>query len=305
MWDEYSAICGITEQELHSQLSADIECMAQANNETFEEACAHLKQRYDGYHFSPRSEDIYNPFSLFSALNQKMYEDYWFSTGTPTFLVEILKESRFDIRDLDGITLASAQFDAPTNTLTDPIPVFYQSGYLTIKDYDPEFKLYTLAYPNAEVRQGFLDSLMPAYVHTPAYENTFYVVSFIKDLRVGKLTECMERMKSFFASIPYDMDNKNEKHYQTIFYLLFRLMGQYADAEVKSALGRADVVVKLPNAIFVFEFKVDGTVEEALAQIDSKQYAIPYQADHRKVIKVGVNFDSTIRNIGDWKAIES
>lgn len=174
------------------------------------------------------------------------------------------------------LTSATAeQFDAPANAITDPLPVLYQSGYLTIKDYDPEFQLYTLAYPNKEVRKGFIESLMPAYVHLPARENTFYVVSFIKDLRAGNLEQCMERIRSFFASIPNDMNNKEEKHYQTIFYLLFRLMGQYVDAEVKSAIGRADVVVKM-------------------------QDAIPYQADHRKVIKIGVNFDSATRTIGDW-----
>ena len=137
-----------------------------------------------------------------------------------------------------------------------------------------------------------------------ARENTFYVVSFIKDLRAGKLTECLERIRSFFASIPNDLENKQEKHYQTIFYLLFRLMGQYVDTEVKSAIGRADVVVKMQDAIYVFEFKVDGTPEEALEQINSKGYAIPYQSDHRKVVKIGVNFDSATRSIGDWKIVE-
>lgn len=301
MRDDYSAICGITEQELRTQLKTDIEWMAQANNETYEEACTHLKQQYDGYHFSENSEDIYNPFSLFNAFAQKKYANFWFSTGTPTFLIDILKQSNFDIRQLDGATATAEQFDAPTNVITDPLPVLYQSGYLTIKGYDPEFQLYTLAYPNKEVRKGFIESLMPAYVHLPARENTFYVVSFIKDLRAGKLTECLERMQSFFASIPNDLENKQEKHYQTIFYLLFRLMGQYVDVEVKSAIGRADVVVKLQDAIYVFEFKVDGTAEEALAQINSKGYAIPYQADQRKVIKIGVNFDSATRTIGEWK----
>ena len=300
MRDDYSAICGITERELRTQLKTDIEMMAQANNETYEEACMHLKQQYDGYHFSENCEDIYNPFSLFNAFAQKKYANFWFSTGTPTFLINILQQSNFDIRELDGATATAEQFDAPTSVITDPLPVLYQSGYLTIKGYDPEFQLYTLAYPNKEVRKGFIESLMPAYVHLPARENTFYVVSFIKDLRVGNLDQCMERIKSFFASIPNDMNNKEEKHYQTIFYLLFRLMGQYVDAEVKSAVGRADVVIKMQEAIYVFEFKVDGTPEEALAQINSKQYAIPYQADHRKVIKVGVNFDSSTRTIGEW-----
>ena len=304
MRDDYSAICGITEQELRTQLKADIEMMAQANGETYEEACLHLKQQYDGYHFSEHSEDIYNPFSLFNAFAQKKYANFWFSTGTPTFLINILQQSNFDIRELDGTTATAEQFDAPTSVITDPLPVLYQSGYLTIKGYDSEFQLYTLAYPNKEVRKGFIESLMPAYVHLPARENTFYVVSFIKDLRAGKLVECLERIRAFFASIPNDLENKQEKHYQTIFYLLFRLMGQYVDVEVKSAIGRADVVVKLHDAIYVFEFKVDGTPEEALEQINSKGYAIPYQPDHRSVVKIGVNFDSTTRTIGDWVIAE-
>lgn len=301
MRDDYSALCGITEQELLTELKPDIERMAEANNETFEETCAHLKQRYDGYHFSKRSADIYNPFSLFNAFNAKEYKNFWFSTGTPTFLIDLLRKSHFDVRSLEGIEATDEQFDAPTERITSPVPVLYQSGYLTIKGYDPDFRIYNLAYPNGEVRQGFLESLLPAYVHLPGENNTFYVVSFIRDLRKGDIESCLERTRSFFASIPNDLENKTEKHYQTIFYLLFRLMGQYVDAEVKSAVGRADVVVKMADAIYVFEFKFDGTPEEALAQIDSKQYAIPYVADGRKIVKVGVNFDSATRTIGDWK----
>ena len=301
MRDDYSAICGITEQELRAQLQIDIEQMAQANNESYEEACVHLKQQYDGYHFSENCEDIYNPFSLFNAFAQKKYANFWFSTGTPTFLIDILQERDFDIRELDGTTATAEQFDAPSDRITDPLPVLYQSGYLTIKGYDPDFQIYTLTYPNKEVRKGFIESLMPAYVHLPARENTFYVVSFIKDLRVGKLNECLERLKSFFASIPNQLDNKKEKHYQTIFYLFFRLMGQYIDVEVDTSVGRADAVVKLADTIYVFEFKVDGTPEEALAQINSKGYAIAYEAGNRKIIKVGVNFDSATRTIGTWK----
>ena len=301
MRDDFSALCGITEEELLTQLKPDIERMAEANDETYEEACLHLKRQYDGYHFSKNCVDIYNPFSLFNAFAQKSYENFWFSTGTPTFLIDILQESDFDIRELDNTTATAEQFDAPSNRITDPLPVLYQSGYLTIKGYDPDFQLYTLAYPNKEVRKGFIESLMPAYVHLPARENTFYVVSFIKDLRIGHLEECLERLKSFFASIPNKLNNKEEKHYQTIFYLFFRLMGQYIDVEVDTAIGRADAVVKLQDTIYVFEFKVNGTPEEALAQINSKGYAIPYQADHRKIVKVGVNFDSATRTIGEWK----
>lgn len=301
MRDDYSALCGITETELLTQLQPDIEQMALANGETFDAACQHLKQQYDGYHFSKNSEDIYNPFSLFNAFRAKEYKNFWFSTGTPTFLVDLLQKSHFDVRQLDGVEATDEQFDAPTETVTSPIPVLYQSGYLTIKGYEPDFRMYRLAYPNAEVRQGFIESLLPAYVNLPAQNNTFYVVSFIRDLRNGDIESCLERTRSFFASIPNKLENKTEKHYQTIFYLLFRLMGQYVDAEVDSSIGRADAVVRLRDVIYVFEFKFDGTPEDALAQIDSKQYALPYQADGRQIVKVGVNFDSATRTIGGWK----
>ena len=305
MRDEYSALCGITEKELLTELKPDIQRMAEANKETYEEACAHLKKQYDGYHFSENSEDIYNPFSLFNALNAKKYKNYWFSTGTPTFLIELLQNVQFDVRMMDGMTAMDDQFDAPTEVITDPIPVLYQSGYLTIKSFDPMFKIYTLAYPNNEVRYAFTEALLPRYVHRFPRENTFYIVSFLQDLMKGDIESCLERTRSFFASIPHDLENKTEKHYQTIFYLLFRLMGQYVDVEVKSAIGRADVVLKLSDAIYVFEFKYDGTPDEALAQIDSKQYAIPYQSDGRRIVKIGVNFDSATRTIGEWKIVTS
>ena len=304
MRDDFSAICGITERELHTALQLDIQRMADANNETYEEACEHLKKQYDGYHFSKNCEDIYNPFSLFNAFNAKEYKNFWFSTGTPTFLIELLQEADFNVRDLEGIEATDEEFDAPTEQIQSPIPVLYQSGYLTIKGYDPDFQIYKLAYPNREVRKGFIENLLPTYVHRARENNTFYVVSFIRDLRKGDIESCLERTRSFFASIPHDLENKTEKHYQTIFYLLFRLMGQYVDAEVKSAIGRADVVVRLADAVYVFEFKYDGTPDEALAQIDSKQYAIPYQADGRRIVKVGVNFDSATRTIGEWKIVE-
>ena len=304
MRDDFSAICGITERELHTALQLDIQRMADANNETYEEACEHLKKQYDGYHFSKNCEDIYNPFSLFNALNAKEYKNFWFSTGTPTFLIELLQEADFNVRDLEGIEATDEEFDAPTEQIQSPIPVLYQSGYLTIKGYDPDFQIYKLAYPNREVRKGFIENLLPTYVHRARENNTFYVVSFIRDLRKGDIESCLERTRSFFASIPHDLENKTEKHYQTIFYLLFRLMGQYVDAEVKSAIGRADVVVRLADAVYIFEFKYDGTPDEALAQIDSKQYAIPCQADGRRIVKVGVNFDSATRTIGEWKIVE-
>lgn len=303
MRKEYAALCGITEEELLTQLRPGIEALAVANKETFNEAVAHLKCQYDGYHFSEISPDIYNPFSLLNTLAAEKYDNYWFSSGTSTFLIELLGHMQFDVTLLEDTMLPSDEFDRATDTITDPMPVLYQSGYITIKNYNPQLKLYTLAYPNDEVRQGFIKCLLPLYVHQSTGQSTFYIVNFVEDMLRGDIESCLERTKSFFASIPNDLENKLEKHYQTIFYLLFRLMGQYIDTEVKSATGRADVVMKTAQAIYVFEFKINGTAAEALAQINSKGYAIPYTPDTRPVVKIGVNFDITTRTLAEW-AIE-
>lgn len=300
MSDDYSAICGITEQELTSEMQPDIKRIARANGETDEEAFLHLKRLYDGYHFSENCEDIYNPFSLFNAFAQRKYKSFWFSTGTPTFLIEMLRRTDFNLSLLEKMEVKDEDFDKATEVIADPVPVLYQSGYLTIKGYEPLFRTYTLGYPNEEVRIGFIETMIPSYLNQPVRESNFYVVSFVRDLMNGDIEQCLVRTRSFFSSIPYDLENHREKHYQTIFYLLFRLMGQYVDVEVKNAIGRADVVIKMPDTVYVFEFKVDGTPEEALAQIDSRQYAIPYETDHRKIVKVGVNFDSTTRTLGKW-----
>ena len=207
----------------------------------------------------------------------------------------------FNLNLLEKMEVKDEDFDKATEVITDPIPVLYQSGYLTIKGYEPLFRTYTLGYPNEEVKIGFIETLIPSYLNQPTRESNFYVVSFVRDLMKGDIEQCLLRTRSFFSSIPYDLENNQEKHYQTIFYLLFRLMGQYVDVEVKNAIGRADVVIKMPDAVYVLEFKVDGTPEEALAQINSKQYAIPYEIDHRKVVKVGANFDSATRTLGEWE----
>lgn len=178
--------------------------------------------------------------------------------------------------------------------------MLYQSGYITIKSYHPQLRVYKLAYPNEEVRNGFITCLLPSFVHRSTGENSFYIVNFVGDLLRGDIESCLERTRAFFASIPNVLENKTEKHYQTVFYLLFRLMGQYIDTEVKSATGRADVVMKTAQAIYVFEFKLDGTAAEAMAQIDSKGYGIPYRVDHRPVVKVGVSFDTASRSLGEW-----
>ena len=259
---------------------------------------------YDGYHFSPECEDIYNPFSLLSAFSNLDYDSYWFSSGTPTFLINLLRRSEFDIESLDNTEAPAEQFDAPTEQICTPLPVLYQSGYLTIKAYDPVFRIYTLAYPNEEVRQGFISSLIPYYVNDPNHARNLLITGVVKALWQNNIGRCMDLITAFFASIPYDLDNKTEKHYHTIFYLLFSMMGLYVESEVRSAVGRADIVLKTGTHIYVFELKVDGSAEDALKQIDSKGYLVPYTADGRKLVKVGVNFDSATRTVSGWKAVE-
>ena len=303
MKDRYSAICGITAGELATQLRPDVEALAEKNGETYEEACEHLKRMYDGYHFSPECEDIYNPFSLLNALNDRTYDKYWFSSGTPTFLIELLRSHNFDIESLEGFRASAEQFDVPTESVTNPVPVLYQSGYLTIKGYNPRYMLYTLGYPNEEVKLGFIGSLIPYYVNDPNFRRNSLITGTVEDLRRNDLASCMDRLTSFFASIPYDLDNRTEKHYHTIFYLLFSMMGLYIESEVRSAVGRADAVLKTETHIYVFEFKLDGSAEDALSQIDSKGYLVPYRTDGRTVVKVGVNFDSSTRTVSEWKAV--
>ena len=302
MEDRFSAICGITASELATRLKEDVQILAGHNGQTYEQACDKLRRLYDGYHFSPNCEDIYNPFSLLNALNNKNYNRYWFSSGTPTYLIDLLKKYDFDLESLDGMTALAEQFDAPTEAITNPIPVLYQSGYITIKDYDPEYTEYTLAYPNDEVRLGFIASLIPYYVQDPNLERNALITGVVKDLRRNDLESCMQRITTFFASIPYDLNNKTEKHFHTLFYLLFSMTGLYVESEVKSAVGRADIVIKTETHIYVFELKLDGSADEALKQIDSKGYLVPYTCAGRKLVKVGVNFDSATRTVSEWKA---
>ena len=302
MRDDYSAICGITEQELRTQLQIDIEQMAQANKETYEEACVHLKQQYDGYHFCEDTRvGLFNPFSILNAFQKLKLGNYWFQTGTPTYLVDLLKQSDYDLRLLiDGIETTFPAFSEYRAEVNNPLPMIYQSGYLTIKDYDSEVELYTLKFPNDEVRYGFLNFLVPYYTKVSDDETGFHIAKFMRELRAGEVDEFMKRLKVFFAGIPYDLSDDTERHYQAIFYIVFTLIGQFVETEVRSSHGRADAVVKTQDAVYVFEFKLNGTAEEALKQIDEKGYLIPYQLDNKQLVKIGVNFSKKTRNIDEY-----
>ena len=230
-----------------------------------------------------------------------MFDNFWFASGTPTFLVEILKKTDFDLRELDGIEVSAASLTDDRADINNPVPMIYQSGYLTIKEYDERFQIYTLGFPNEEVKYGFLNFVTPFYTPVRETDASFYIGKFIHELESGDPDAFLTRLRAFFAGISYELNDRTERHYQTIFYLVFKLMGQFSEAEVRSAKGRADAVVKTADYIYVFEFKLDGSAEQALAQIDDRGYLIPYTVDGRKLMKIGVNFDPKERNIGDWK----
>ena len=253
---------------------------------------------YNGYHFHQNGTSVYNPFSTLNALESQELQYYWFQTGTPTFLVKLLKESDADLGDIDGIQLDSGMFGNYRAEADRPLPVIYQSGYLTIKDYDPQFRLYTLGYPNDEVKYGFLSFLTKDYMYIPREKSGLCIVDFAKDVLAGRPEEFVERLRTF-KGMPYDLNNENERHYQVVLYLIFKLAGQYIDTEVRFADGRADAVVKCPDYIYVFEFKYNKTAEEAMAQINEKGYVEPFAQDSRKLYKVAMNFSAETRNIDE------
>lgn len=300
----YATLCGMTQTEIETTFAPELENLGQMNRLDSTETINALARQYDGYRFSEdQVEGVFNPFSVLSALSEGKLRNYWFATGTPTFLVEILKKTHYDLRKLDGIEVTAASLSDDRADINNPIPMIYQSGYLTIKSYDEEFRFYTLGFPNEEVKYGFLNFATPFY--TPVSENDapFHIGKFIKELRNGDIDAFLTRLRAFFADFPYELNDKTERHYQVVFYLVFKLMGQYIEAEVRSARGRADAVVKTADAVYVFEFKLEGSVADALKQIDEKGYLIPYTADGRRLYKIGVSFDAVQRNLGEWKIV--
>jgi hypothetical protein len=247
---------------------------------------------------------MFNPFSVLNALQSEVFGSYWFQTGTPTYLAKILENSDYDLRLLiEGLELDASSFTEYRAEPNNPIPMIYQAGYLTIQGYDDLLELYTLGLPNDEVKYGFLKFLMPYYSDLDGVRPEFHIAQFYRELHAGKIDDFMERMKVIFAKIPYELSNDNETHYQALFYLTFTLLGQYVEAEVRSSHGRADMVVKTKDYIYVFEFKLNGTAEEALQQIDSKEYLLPYTLDNRKLFKVGVSFSKETRNVNKWLVV--
>ena len=312
MEEDYAGICGITQEELEANFQPEIQILATRQSLTYQQALAELKQWYDGYLFHQAGKGMYNPYSVLSALVKKEIKSYWFSTGTPTFLVNYLKEAHYYIPDLDGkVELNEEELETYRAVAEDALPILFQAGYLTIKEYISDVRLYRLDFPNDEVRYGFLRNVLPAYSAVPFTQGGAWVARFVQDIREGKVDSFMERMQSLIAGIPYDNFTEEnlklrEQNYQAAVYLIFKLMGQFVQTEVHCSTGRADCVVITVDTVYLFEFKLsgNGSAEDALNQIKEKRYAEKYLVDGKKIVLIGSSFDEQKRTIKDWKTEE-
>ena len=301
MDEEFSSLCGISETDLHTYFGESVREMAAANKLSEEECYTKLKDYYDGYHFCAESEDIYNPFSLLSALRKKRFNDYWYETGTPTFVVKALRQGKFNLEDLTLEGVPASALGGVNADDSDPIPVLYQSGYLTIRSYDERRQRYSLKYPNQEVERGFMECLAKTYIPTASYYSPFDVQKFVDDFEKGDAEGLMKRFEAFFADADYAIVGDAELYFQNTMYVMCKLMGQFVQVERHTSNGRMDIVVQTEKYIYVMELKMDASADEALQQIEEKGYAKPFAADSRQLFKIGVNFASATRRIEEWK----
>ena len=306
MLPQYAAMCGITIKELEDNFQEGIGLLAEKYHYSHQQVIDKLLYHYDGYHFSEDSEGVLNPFSLLSAMNNRKFDNYWFSTGTPTFLVNMLKHFRTDITKIDGSEAWATDFDQPTENMQSILPLFYQSGYITIKGYDPIMQFYTLGFPNEEVKVGLMRILIPYYVHTNNVEASHAVGRMYQALRKDDMDSCLKAMQEFLTTIPYQENTlkdapTTEGHFTAMLYVMFSLLNVYVFSQVRNAKGRLDILIETDTTIYVMELKLDSDLDKALKQIDEKDYTIPYQSDGRKVVKVAINFSTEERTIKEWK----
>ena len=305
----YEALCGIAEEEMYRYFAEPIEALAQKYKCSIDEMKHRLKLQYDGYHFSDELTDIYNPFSILNAFDKRRIADYWFSTGTPTYLIRLLNHTQENLNDLTGKYYDPSQFIDYKADVEKPLPMIYQSGYLTIKDCDLEMGTFLLDFPNNEVKKGFVTLVANNYLQSEK-DSGSWARDIVGALKTGDLELLHKLLTSFLADIPYTMRRKEtererERYFHYTFYLLMRMVSVYTVyTEKQQSEGRVDCIVETPNYIYIFEFKLDGTADEALAQIEEKGYARPYEADKRKLFKVGTVFSSETGTISDFKVTE-
>jgi len=295
---DYAAILGYTQQELEFYFVDYIDTLMNATKNDPESIRQLIKQWYNGYRFTIAEIYVYNPFSTLLLFKHRQFENYWFESGTPTFLIDLITTSQFDVPSLQHLTVGQQAFASYEIGNLSPIALLYQTGYLTITEF--EGRLYTLDFPNWEVEDSFLNYLSEAYSKVPKELTENYLDKLIRALNSADMANFFETLKVFFANIPYTLNISLEKHYQTIFYIIFTLLGLRIQAEVVTNKGRIDVVIELTDSIYLFEFKLNGTKEQALEQIKSNDYAQKYQGTSKQVILVGVEFDRVTRNVGEW-----
>lgn len=301
----YVSICGITESELRTQFDAGVETLAKANGMSKGECYARLKHDFDGYHFEWNTEGIYNPFSLLNTLSSCQFRDYWFETGTPTFLVHQLQKTNYRLEEMTEEPLTADTLNSIDIMDENPLPLLYQSGYLTIKDYDPEFKTFLLDFPNREVRDGFIKYLVPFYMPKKNDKSTFDISNFVREVRSGDAEGFMRRLEAFFANGDYALMGDRELYFHNAMYVFFTLLGLYVEVERHTTNGRMDILVQTKDFIYIFELKIDKSADIALQQIEEKGYARPFASDPRKLFKIGVNFSTEKRCIDGWKCVEN
>ncbi len=297
---DYVEICGVSDQELHDTLDAELHEFADVRGVTYDKLCAELKECYDGYHFTHHSIGMYNPFSLLNAFKYREFGSYWFETGTPTYLVKLLQKHHYDLERMTHEETDAQVLNSIDSESTNPIPVIYQSGYLTIKGYDERFGIYRLGFPNREVEEGFVRFLLPYYANVNKVESPFEIQKFVREVESGDYDSFFRRLQSFFADTTYEVIRDQELHYENVLFIVFKLVGFYAKVEYHTSEGRIDLVLQTDNFIYIMEFKLNGTAEEALQQINDKHYALPFEMDGRKLFKIGVNFSAETRNIEKW-----
>lgn len=304
MKPEFAAICGFTKEEILENMHDHLVRMAERQGITFDEAVNKLTETYDGYHFTWPSPDIFNPFSVLNAMSDCTFNYYWFASGTPTYLIEMMR--KFDVApsDLQCNEADAADFDAPTETMTSILPLLYQSGYITIKDYSPDCELYTLMIPNKEIRVGLMESLLPNYVMARADDGNVVVADMCEALFENDLETFFTLLRDFLLSIPYCENTHYEGHYQQLLYVILSLLGRYVDVEVRTNKGRVDLVMQAAGKLYLIELKVGQSAETALQQIDLKQYPERFSLSGLPIVRIGLNFDMETRTIADWKVTE-
>ena len=301
MRPDYAGVCGITAEEMLTAMSDYIDDFAEAQEITREEAIEGLKLQYDGYHFTWPSPDVFNPFSLLNAFQDHDYTNYWFGSGTPTYLIEMLRKFNVVPSDMNKMQTLASDFDAPTENMASITPLLYQSGYVTIKDYDSASHLYTLDIPNTEIRVGLMDSLLPNYVSMRKEAGNTTIAKMYLALLNDNLDEMFSLLQTYLLTVPYCDNANSEGHYQQLLYVIFSLFGRYVEVEVHTPTGRVDIVMKTDKALYLFELKLNMSAQAAMKQIDLKDYASKFALSGLPIVKVGINFDPERRTIGDWK----